>query len=422
MDNIRIKCAETVQNILENKVFFAELKNQFSEKDLPFANMLILTSLRYWCALNEILRCFIKKKIPNKHRKAQYVLLLAIAELLEMETAPYAVINETVKNVRAVSDKFLSGMTNAVLRKIAEDKALWQQKMTQINPLPDAFLQILNGYDNEQIEKIAQSVFELPKLDLTAKENPRLWAEKLGAELLPNGSLRLSDTAKITALEGYAQGAWWVQDAAAALPVLCMGDVKGKKVVDLCAAPGGKTAQLMARGAEVTALDISASRLEKLRQNMKRIGFDKVQTICADAQEFLQQTPDEAFDAVLLDAPCSATGTFRRHPEVIHIKTIEDVAQQALIQEKLLNGCAKIVKKGGIILYSVCSIAKAEGEMQIQKFLKNHQHFKITPIADTDIAGFGNWGNALTVVDGEIRTMPYWQTDAFFICKLQRII
>ncbi|MBR1904389.1 MAG: methyltransferase domain-containing protein, partial [Alphaproteobacteria bacterium] len=300
MENIRIKCAETVQNILENKVFFAELKNQFSEKDLPFANMLILTSLRYWCALNEILRCFIKKKIPNKHRKAQYVLLLAIAELLEMETAPYAVINETVKNVRAVSDKFLSGMANAVLRKIAADKALWQQKMAQVNPLPDAFLQILNGYDNEQIEKIAQSVFELPKLDLTAKDNPRLWAEKLGAELLPNGSLRLNGAAKITALEGYAQGAWWVQDAAAALPVLCMGDVKGKKVVDLCAAPGGKTAQLVTRGAEVTALDISALRLEKLRQNMKRIGFDKVQTICADAQEFLQQTPDEAFDAVLL--------------------------------------------------------------------------------------------------------------------------
>lgn len=423
MENIRIKCAETVQNILENKVFFAELKNQFSEKDLPFANMLILTSLRYWCALNEILRCFVKKKIPNKHRKAQYVLLLAIAELLEMETAPYAVINETVKNVRAVSDKFLSGMANAVLRKITGDIDFWRKKLQIINPLPDAFLPLLKGYDAAQIEQIAQSVFVKPRTDISVKSNPEQWAKKLNAEILPNGSLRLHDAAKISSMEGYENGDWWVQDAAAALPVLAMSDIKGKKVVDLCAAPGGKTAQLIAGGAEVTAVDISAERLEKLRQNVRRIGFEeKVRIVNMDALDFLHATNDEDFDAVLLDAPCSASGTFRRHPEVLHIKTTDDVIQQAKIQQRLLEDSARIVKKNGIILYSVCSIAQAEGELQINKFLNQHKNFRILPITDTNIKISGLIQNK-----GWVRTLPYHLQqdggmDAFFICKLQRII
>jgi 16S rRNA (cytosine967-C5)-methyltransferase len=423
MDNIRIKCAETVQNILENKVFFAELKNQFSEKDLPFANMLILTALRHWTGLNEILRTFLKKKIPHKHRTVQYLLLLAIAELILMETAPYAVINETVKNVRAVSDKFLSGMANAVLRKITGDIDFWREKLQIINPLPASFLPILKGYDTAQIEQIAQSVFEQPRTDISVKSNSEQWAKKLNAEILPNGSLRLHDAAKISSMEGYESGDWWVQDAAAALPVLCMGDVKGKKVVDLCAAPGGKTAQLLVGGAEVIAVDISADRLEKLRQNMQRIGFEeKVQIICDDALDFLHTTEDEAFDAVLLDAPCSATGTFRRHPEVLHIKTTDDVIQQAKIQQQLLENSARIVKKGGIILYSVCSIAQAEGELQIDNFLNQHKNFKILPITDTDIKISGLIQNK-----GWVRTLPYHLQqdggmDAFFICKLQRII
>ena len=423
MANVRIKCAKTLQSIIEGKVFFAELKNDFSEKDLPFANMLILTSLRYWTGLNEVLRVFLKKKIPNKHREAQYLLLSAIAELLLMKTASYAVINETVKNIRQVSDKFLSGLANAVLRKIADNTDFWREKLQIINPLPASFLPILKGYDSAQIEQIAQSVFVLPKSDISVKSNHEQWAKRLDAEILPNGSLRLNNAVKISALEGYESGDWWVQDVAAALPVMAMGNIKGNQVVDLCAAPGGKTAQLVAGGAEVTAVDISAERLEKLRQNMKRIGFDeKVQTVNIDALDFLQKADDEAYDAVLLDAPCSATGTFRRHPEVLHIKTENDVKQQIEIQQKLLDASVRTVKKGGIILYSVCSIAQAEGEEQIKEFLNRHNNCRILPITGTDVKI-----DNIIQPEGWVRTLTYnlqqyGGMDSFFICKLQRII
>lgn len=426
MVNLRIKCAQTVQSILENKVFFAELKNAFDEKDLPFANMLILTVLRRFTALKQILHGFLSKKIAHKHRLAEYLLLLAIAEILYMQTAEYAVLNETVKNIRNSCDKFLGGMANAVLRKVCTQKDELRQKAETVNPLPPDFVEILKGYDADQIRQIAHSVFNLPPLDLTVKANPQEWAQKLSAELLPNGSLRIYNPPKVQQLPEYNAGEWWVQDAAAALPVAVMGDVAGKKVIDLCAAPGGKTAQLLARGAEVTALDISASRLDTLKQNMARIGFAKVQTVAVDALDYLD-TCTEQYDAILLDAPCSATGTFRRHPEILHIKNRTDVAEQAALQEQMLNKCAKILKVGGILVYSVCSIAKAEGELQIARFLEHNSQFKPVKIAPAEIAPCGEWHDDLLLPDGSIRTLPYFLSaqkgmDSFFICKLQRII
>ncbi|MBR1904382.1 MAG: methyltransferase domain-containing protein, partial [Alphaproteobacteria bacterium] len=324
MANIRIKCAQIVQTVLEDKVFFGDLKTQIAAKDLPFANMLILTALRHWVGLSRLLNSFLNKKIPNKHRTARYLILLAMTELLFMQTAPYAVINETVKNVRQTTDLFLSRLSNAVLRQVAAQAEELRQKLAGESHLPEDFTAILSGYDAATIKQIDDCITNIPALDLSVKENPRIWAKKLSAELLPSGSLRLSANANVPLLKGYHEGAWWVQDAAAALPVLSLGNVAGKKVADLCAAPGGKTAQLAAKGADITAIDISADRLKTLQQNMQRIDFEKVQTFCADAIDFLQKTPEQ-FDALLLDAPCSATGTFRRHPEVLHLKTIADV-------------------------------------------------------------------------------------------------
>ena len=423
MSNIRINSAQIVQTVLEDKVFFSELKKQIAEKDLPFANMLILSTLRHWLGLNQILDSFLQKKIPNKHRFARYLLLLAMAELLLMQTAPHAVINETVDNIRRTADKFLGGLANAVLRKIATQKADLLQKLLSLNRLPAAFLSLLDGYTDAQIAQINTCLLNQPALDLTVKSAPEQWAQKLSAELLPNGSLRLSGPTKITALSGYIEGAWWVQDVAASLPVLAMGNIRDQKVIDLCAAPGGKTAQLAAGGAEVTALDISAERLDTLKQNMARLGFENVRTVTADALDYMQSAREQ-FDAVLLDAPCSATGTFRRHPEVLHLKTANDVREQATLQAKLLAASKSILKVGGILVYSVCSICRREGEDQISRFLSEHADFRLIPITPADISPYGTWQYPLITAEGYIRTLPFYQNgmDSFFICKLQRII
>ncbi|MBO6281556.1 MAG: RsmB/NOP family class I SAM-dependent RNA methyltransferase [Alphaproteobacteria bacterium] len=426
MANPRLNSAKILQTILESKVFFSELKKQIPEKDLPFCNMLILTTLRNWCGLNEVLHKFLQKKIPNKHRLAQYQLLAAITEILFMETAPYAVINETVANIKKSCDKFLGGMANAVLRKVVAQKPELLTEITQTSPLPTTFLPILKGYSAEDIKQIVASVRLIPPTDITVKTNPAEWQKKLNGTLLPNGSIRLQNIKKIHELPDYNAGQWWVQDAAASLPVMAMGDIRGLKVVDLCAAPGGKTAQLAARGANVTALDISEVRLNTLKQNMQRLGFENIRTFYEDALHFMQTTEDK-FDAVLLDAPCSATGTFRRHPEVLHIKTAEDVQTQVQLQKQMLTLCKNILKSKGILLYSVCSICQAEGEMQIADFLQQNSDFKIVPITDKDIAVYGKWNDCLILPNGTVRTLPFYEStkngmDSFFICKMQRII
>lgn len=427
MQNLRIKAAQILQSVLEEKIFFGELKKQLSEKDLPFVNMLMLTTLRRYEALQVVLASFLSKKIPNKHRFANYLLILAIAELLFMQTAPYAVINETVANIRQTTDKFLGGLANAVLRKVLAQKNDLLQKIENHNLIPQSFLPILQGYDNNEIKQIAQSIVTQPPLDLTVRQNPEEWAQKLQGTLLPNGSIRLFNNPKVQDLIGYNDGAWWVQDVAASLPVQILGaDLSGKKVLDLCAAPGGKTAQLAARGADVLAIDISAERLQTLRQNMQRLKFSKIKTQAIDALDFLQTT-SEKFDIILLDAPCSATGTFRRHPEVLYLKTAADVEEQAKLQKKLLNAAVNVLKKDGVLVYSVCSISKIEGEYQITEFLQNQAQMQLEKIEKTDISSYGKWNEVLITAEGTIRTLPNYFAaekgmDSFFICKMKRII
>ena len=426
MADIRIKCAEIIRKIMEDKIFFAELKKTLPEKDLPFGNMLILTTIRHWQALSFILKKFVSKKIPHKHRLAEYLLKSAIAELLFMDSAPYAVINQTVQNIKQTGDKFLGGLANAVLHKIIAQKESLIGEIRNISPIPANFLPLLEGYSSQEIKQISDSIKETAPLDISVKENPKKWQEILKSDLLPNGTLRLYDNVKITELPEYSDGQWWIQDVAAALPVQIIGDIKNKNVIDLCAAPGGKTAQLAANGANVTALDISKLRIQTLKQNMKRLDFDNVKTFIADAVEYMKNCSD-TYDAILLDAPCSASGTFRRHPEVLHIKDINDVNEQKKLQQQMLNGCAKILKKDGILVYSVCSICREEGEKQIAEFLREHTEFERIKITETEISPYGKWNNDIINENGEIRTLPYYLKsqkgmDSFFICKLQRII
>ena len=266
----------------------------------------------------------------------------------------------------------------------------------------------------EEIEEMEKFANIEPMLDITTKHNidQSIYSD---ATILPTGTVRFAANTIVENIIGFSNGDCWVQDVSSALCVKCLSNLAGKRVLDLCAAPGGKTAQLLDMGALVTAVDISESRLNRLKENIDRLKLgDNLKIICSDV---LDLQSDEKFDVVLLDAPCSATGTFRRHPEIIHTKSLNDVKKLATLQEKLLNKASSFVKPNGILLYSTCSLSKEEGERRIRQFVKNN-NYEIYPInlsgADTSITK-----------DGFIRVLPqhfdeFLGADGFFIASLQR--
>lgn len=425
--NIRRRCVEILQRILEEKIFFNSLKAEIEEKNLPFANMLILTALRHLTALKQILNKFLNKKIPDKNKKVYYVLLLGATEILYMDTPDYAAINEYVNTARKFSDKYAAGMVNAVLRRVAADK---DNLNTVFNNkcFPKEFKKILQSdYSEAEIAQLEESAKAEPALDITAKDNPEELALKLNGVLFANGTIRLKELkSKVSELYGFKEGWWWVQDLAASMPINLLGEVKGKKALDLCAAPGGKTAQLLSQGAQVTAVDIDEERMARLRQNIKRLQLEQnLTTVTADGLEFLQNNT-ENFDVIVLDAPCSATGTFRRHPEVLHLKTADDVNKQLDIQADMLNAAAAKLTAGGQILYCTCSAAKAEGENQIAKFLQSHPDFKLKAFDLQNINKFNGKLFDKKIIDkGVLRTLSYYMKndggmDMFFAACLQK--
>ena len=241
------------------------------------------------------------------------------------------------------------------------------------------------------------------------------------------GCLEITGTGDLRSLPAFREGRFLVQDAAARLAAMAASAAPGDRVLDVCAAPGGKTAQLINGGAEVISLDISETRLKKLRDNMARLQFSPPQTACADGADYLQNCKSGQFDAILLDAPCSATGTLRRHPELVHIKTVADVEKQTVLQRKLLDAVPPALKPGGFLVYCVCSIAKAEGEEQLKTFLETHAGFRLCPLAAKDICRCpGPDISEIFTPEGCIRTLPFHLADcggldSFFIAKLQKV-
>lgn len=339
------------------------------------------------------------------------ILRLATVELLQLDGAAHGVVDAAVTLTRGLGQKgqAAAGMVNAVLRKVAAHRG-WTDLPPQ--PMPHWLRDpVAAAYGEEAARAIEAAHQAGAPLDLT----PKPGAVVEGAETLPTGSLRVHGPAQVSALPGFAAGDWWVQDAAAALPVRLLDPQAGERIADLCAAPGGKTLQLAAAGAQVTAVDISPARLRRVAENLNRCALS-ADLVAADALEW---RPDTALDAVLLDAPCSATGTIRRHPDLSFLRDGSGIPGLVDLQARLIDHALSLIRPGGRLVYAVCSLLPDEGEVQVAAALARHPGLAVeTP----DLPGVTpGWITA----EGGLRTRPdFWADrggmDGFFMARLRK--
>jgi 16S rRNA (cytosine967-C5)-methyltransferase len=386
-------------------------------RDRAFVTALVQTSLRRKGESEAMIARFMAKKLPRKSGNAGLILLLGATQLLYMGTPPHAVIDLAVTLSREDRDaRHFANLINAVLRKLTDVKPIDRPHLN----VPDWLRRRWKkNFGEGTAEAIARAHLTEPALDLSVKSDPQGWSTTLTGICLPTGTVRLKErSGAIEKLGGFAEGAWWVQDAAAALPAQLLGDVAGKTVLDLCAAPGGKTAQLAALGAKVTAVDQSAPRMERVKQNLDRLKL-AAELCVADAVSF---SPKRLFDAVLLDAPCSATGTIRRHPELPLIKSEEQIAELVDLQQRLLAQAALLVKPSGSLVYCTCSLEPEEGEEQVERFLDAHADYRRVPVTPEDVGGEAHFITA----KGDLRTLPSMNIgadqglDGFYAARLAR--
>ena len=395
-------------------------------RDRAFARSLASTALRRQGQLDLVLGTFVTRPLPQDAERARICLLAGAAQLLFLETPPHAAVGLAVDAVRRTRNGArYAGMANAVLRRVAaEGRAILATCDAASLNVPAWLLERWRDtYGAETAQRIAEASLREAPLDITLKPDldRNAWAEKLGGTLLPTGSIRRLADMRVEDLAGYADGAWWVQDAAASLVARVAGDVRARAVADLCAAPGGKTAQLVAAGGQVTAVDVSAKRLERLTENLKRLKLS-ADLVTADAATW---RPDKTFDVVVVDAPCTATGTIRRHPDILRLKGPDDIARLAAQQAALLENAASLVGPGGTLVYSTCSLEPEEGPNQIATFLATHPQFRRDAVAPAQIDGEAG----LITPDGDVRTLPCHMKmtspdlsgmDGFFIARLRR--
>jgi 16S rRNA (cytosine967-C5)-methyltransferase len=393
-------------------------------RDAALARSIATVSLRRLGTIRKALAARLDKGWPRRSGMLEWTLIVAAAQILFLDTPDHAAVDLAVRAVRAdpASAPFAS-LANAMLRRIAQDR---QPILAASDPLDDDTPPWLGerwrlNYGEAVARAIAAANRCEPTLDLTVKGDAAGWAERLGGIVLPTGSLRLLGHEPVVDLEGYEAGAWWVQDAAAALPARLLAPRPAMRVADLCAAPGGKAAQVAAAGAAVTAVDRSAERLKALAANFERLRLD-ADVVVADALNF--EAPP--FDAVLLDAPCTATGTIRRHPDVAWTKRPSDLASLAKLQAQLLDKAVSLAKPGGVLVYCACSLEPEEGEAQIAALIRRNPDIRRAPIAANEIGGLAESVSPL----GELRTLPcfLWTDDdprrsgldGFFAARLIR--
>ena len=398
-----------------------------SERDRGLARAIAMSATRRLGTIGDALMSRLEKGLPNHSGRLESILVAGVAQLLYLDVPDHAAVDLSVRLVQADPEarRFIK-LANGLLRTIARERdAILSNDDPLHRDTPEWLAQKwIKSYGEDTAKKIASANMQEASVDITVKENATFWAEQLDGVVLSTGSVRLKGRTNITALSGYTDGSWWVQDAAAALPAMLLDPKPGEKIADLCAAPGGKTAQIANAGAEVIAIDRSAKRLERLTENMRRLGLS-VETVAIDALTY-QGGP---FDAILLDAPCTATGTIRRHPDVAWTKELPDLQKLASLQARLLKKAVDMLKPGGRLIYCTCSLEPEEGEMQIATLMESDGRVRRAPFTRTDMTLLGpELGRAING-QGELRTLPFMLPsddprlqgiDGFFAARLIR--
>ena len=380
-------------------------------RDRAFARALVMATLRWLGPIDTALQARLKKPPPET---IVHVLRLGAAQLLVLKTPAHAAVGATVDLAAAQKGgQAFKGLVNAVLRGLDREPP----ELNDPSLMAPTWLQARwrSAYGEEAANAIAAQIGAEPATDLTVQGEVGDLATELEAQALPGGSLRVGLKGEVSAWPGFSDGRWWVQDASAAVPARLLDLQPGQTALDMCAAPGGKTLQLAAAGAKVTALDRSAGRIKRVSENLARTGLGAEMAV-ADAAEWKD---GRTFDAVLLDAPCSATGTFRRHPDVLWVASPADIPKLAAVQSKLLDSAARRVKPGGQLIYCVCSLEWEEGENQIAAFLARTPGFALDPVA----VGEGGAPEASLRPDGTLRILPYHReggTDGFYVARLRK--
>lgn len=390
------------------------------QRDRALLSSMLLTAFRHGGEIDAILARLVDRPLPRKSGTTRQILVLGVAQLLFLGMAPHAVIDLAVRSAKADRNALhFSGLVNAVLRKVANGGSALREGIdaARVNTPGWLWSRWAKAYGEDGARAIAMANGERPGLDISFKSDAASWASALGGELLPNGQLRLAPGhASVPELPGYHEGAWWIQDAAATIPARLLGDVQGRSVLDLCAAPGGKTLQLAASGAQVTAIDVSETRLRRVEENLRRTGLS-ARTLALDV--FSADLTGE-WNGVLLDAPCSATGTIRRHPELPYLKDEAQIRELAGLQRRMLRRAAQLVKPGGMLVYCTCSLEPEEGETRVRGFLADMPDFQIMPAR-------GEWLPEGSVMpEGWVRTLPSMRyggwagMDGFFAAAMRR--
>lgn len=373
-----------------------------ADRDRALMRRLVATILRRLGSLGHVLSRLLDRGIPTDAPRAQSALLIGAAQILWMDVPDHAAVDLSVRLVQ--SDRRAAkyaGLVNAVLRRCArEGQPLIDEVKSQFLDIPPWLLARWTAHYGEATAKeMALAIGHEPSLDITVKSDPAQWATRLHGETLPTGTVRTLLQGSVTMLPGFTEGHWWVQDAAAALPARLFGDVSGKAIIDLCAAPGGKTAQLALAGARVTAVDRSPARMTRLRDNFARLSLE-AETLVTDACEW--PGGSGGFDGVLVDAPCTSTGTVRRHPDVAWLRQETDIAALTALQRRLLQKAVTLLKPGGTLVYCTCSLEPEEGEQAVEALLATEASVRRAPIDASEVAGLSQ----ILTSAGDLRTLP----------------
>jgi 16S rRNA (cytosine967-C5)-methyltransferase len=402
-------------------------------RDRQFVRALVTCTLRHLGQIDHVLAQCLEKPLPARASAIRNILRLGTAQTLFLKTPAHAAVDTMVTLAgKRGGEAGYKGLVNAVLRRIAREADLFRQfapgsgNFTGAISLPDWLWQSwVKAYGVAKATRIAIAHLEEPPLDFTVRRDPDHWAKMLGGAVLPGGTVRRAAHApdnyrpspRIEDLPGFAEGMWWVQDLGASLPARLLGNLTGKRALDMCAAPGGKSAQMALAGAQVTALDRSRKRLARVAENMQRLRFA---VDCEVADAALWQKGKD-YDVVLLDAPCTATGTIRRHPDVAWLKDQGDVAKLAASQDVLVDAAVRLVRTGGTIVYSTCSLQPEEGPDRIASALKRHPSLARVPIRAEELFGF----KELVTPDGDLRSLPSHLAqlggiDGFYAARLMK--